>query len=228
MSDQAAGNFFFEAVAQKMAQNAGRGTGKPGSIAIIGNSPRLGEAHHGERIDSHDVVIRVNDGRTIGFEAFGGARTDVRFVGVPLKERYWDFFRALDEPSTIITRVENEPILDDLGYRGEAVYYPDRDRHTHAALPILSKYVAVGDYPKKPPRSGIVILSFLAPYFERSVPISLFGFEIEPREEGLEHYYKDGRDFGRALKHWDDAHCPMELEFSVLGQLRDKGYISFY
>ncbi|MBJ7376852.1 MAG: glycosyltransferase family 29 protein [Sphingobium sp.] len=220
MSDQEAGNFFFDAVARKKD--------KPASIAVIGNSPRLGQDRNGERIDAHDVIIRVNDGRTTGFEEFGGSRTDIRFVGVPLKERYWDFFRELDEPSTIITRVENEPVLKNLGYAGEPVYYPNRDVHTHAALPILSRYVETGAYPKKPPRSGIVILSFLSPFFEKGVPISLFGFEIEPRKGGEEHYYKDGRDFGRALQHWDDAHCPMEVEFAVLGRLRDKGYIRFF
>lgn len=220
MPDQEAGNFFFDAV---MRRNS-----KPKSIAVIGNSPRLGQERNGERIDAHDVVIRINDGRTTGFEAFGGVKTDIRFVGVPIKERYWTFFRELDEPSTIVTRVENEPILKDLGYRGDPIYYPGKDVHTHAALPILSHFVETGEYPRKPPRSGIVILSWLSPFFEQNVPISLFGFEIEPRKAGEEHYYKDGRDFGRALQHWDDAHCPMEVEFAVLGRLRDKGCIHFY
>ncbi|XP_029918841.1 CMP-N-acetylneuraminate-beta-galactosamide-alpha-2,3-sialyltransferase 1-like [Myripristis murdjan] len=45
------------------------------SCAVVGNSMNLKGSHYGALIDSHDIIIRMNGGRTQGYEADVGART---------------------------------------------------------------------------------------------------------------------------------------------------------
>lgn len=47
------------------------------TIALVGNAGYLAETQQGEFIDSHDIVIRMNNFRTSGFEPCVGRRTDV-------------------------------------------------------------------------------------------------------------------------------------------------------
>lgn len=47
------------------------------SLAIVGNAGYLAELDQGAQIDAHDVVLRMNNFRTKGFETQVGARTDV-------------------------------------------------------------------------------------------------------------------------------------------------------
>ncbi|XP_069032753.1 CMP-N-acetylneuraminate-beta-galactosamide-alpha-2,3-sialyltransferase 1-like [Embiotoca jacksoni] len=45
------------------------------TCAVVGNSGNLKGSHYGPLIDSHDFVIRINRGRTEGYEAHVGTRT---------------------------------------------------------------------------------------------------------------------------------------------------------
>ncbi|XP_023262751.1 CMP-N-acetylneuraminate-beta-galactosamide-alpha-2,3-sialyltransferase 1-like [Seriola lalandi dorsalis] len=45
------------------------------TCAVVGNSGNLKGSHYGPLIDFHDVIIRINRGRTKGFEADVGKRT---------------------------------------------------------------------------------------------------------------------------------------------------------
>ena len=47
------------------------------TVAIVGNAPSLEGSGHGKWIDSHDIVVRFNDGRVVGFEEDVGHRTDI-------------------------------------------------------------------------------------------------------------------------------------------------------
>jgi hypothetical protein len=50
------------------------------SCAVVGNSGILLKSDYGELIDSHEVVIRLNNARTGGFERNVGWKTNVSFV----------------------------------------------------------------------------------------------------------------------------------------------------
>lgn len=197
-----------------------------GSVAIVGNSPRLMENSHGPAIDSHDLIIRVNDGRIQGFEPHTGTRTTLRFVGVPLKERYHDFFRGFAEESLIITRAENRTILEELGCRTPARYIRRHSQVPLAAFGKLAGLVEIGGFPERPPRSGIVLLSLLVDAMEAGKKVSIFGLETEPRSTGAEHFYKDGREFVGSTTTWENYHCPMECEFQTLKALAAKSLIT--
>jgi hypothetical protein len=47
------------------------------SLAIVGNAGYLSELSQGERIDSHDLVLRMNNFRTAGFEPQVGRKLDL-------------------------------------------------------------------------------------------------------------------------------------------------------
>lgn len=194
------------------------------SIAIIGNAPKILEREDGALIDAHSTVIRINDGRSIGFEKHCGVKTDVRFVGVPIKERYKKFFTDFQEPSLLVTRRANKPILEELRCKATPLYVNDYSQLVSSAVPTLSKYVKIAEIPDKPVRTGIVITSLLAPLFGKS-KIDLFGFETDLRVTGLEHYYNDGRVFKKVIENWN-SHCPMEFEFGLLHDLQSHGYIN--
>ncbi|GLJ24389.1 hypothetical protein SUGI_0465750 [Cryptomeria japonica] len=50
------------------------------SCAVVGNSGSLLQKPHGPLIDSHDMVIRLNNARTDGFQSNVGSKTTLAFV----------------------------------------------------------------------------------------------------------------------------------------------------
>lgn len=50
------------------------------SCAVVGNSGILLKSDHGKLIDSHEIVIRLNNARTVGYERNVGAKTSVSFI----------------------------------------------------------------------------------------------------------------------------------------------------
>ncbi|XP_073015616.1 beta-1,6-galactosyltransferase GALT29A-like [Primulina eburnea] len=50
------------------------------SCAVVGNSGILLRSDHGKLIDSHEIVIRLNNARTVGYERNVGVKTSVSFI----------------------------------------------------------------------------------------------------------------------------------------------------
>ncbi|KAA8550171.1 hypothetical protein F0562_001855 [Nyssa sinensis] len=50
------------------------------SCAVVGNSGILLKSEYGQLIDSHEVVIRLNNARTVSFEHDVGSKTSISFV----------------------------------------------------------------------------------------------------------------------------------------------------
>lgn len=196
------------------------------SIAIIGNSPKLVEAEHGAQIDAHDVVVRINDGRTVGFEKHTGARTSLRYVGVPIKQRYKAFFADLKENAPIATRADNGPVLDDLGWQGDLILIDRYSWIMRNAFQRLETIIPLTNIPAKNPRTGIMLLSMLTGAMQAGHRISLYGFEVAERRGGAEHFYSDGRKFDDAMASWDEYHCPLSYEFDTIIALRDRGLVN--
>lgn len=196
-----------------------------GDIALIGNGPRLIERQDGAKIDACSVIVRITDGRWQGFEAHAGSRTDIRFIGVPLKARLQPFFRELNEISRIVSPDFNKDVLEAMPHLKTVEYFPNFNRLRSQAFRQLRSVVEVETIPEKNPRSGIVLLSLMTELMQRGRLIRLFGFDTEMRSGGAEHYYQDGRKLDDVLKTWDDFHCPMEVEFALLHRMRDKGLI---
>ena len=54
------------------------------SCAVVGSSAALLQSEHGQRIDAHEAVIRVNVAKTVGYERHVGTRTSARVWGYQL------------------------------------------------------------------------------------------------------------------------------------------------
>ena len=48
--------------------------------ALVGNAQRMLLRESGREIDAHDVVLRLNNAPTIGYERFVGSRTTHRLI----------------------------------------------------------------------------------------------------------------------------------------------------
>ncbi len=49
-------------------------------VIIVGNGPSILDNKNGHKIDAFDVVVRINNFQTIGFEEYSGFRRDVLFT----------------------------------------------------------------------------------------------------------------------------------------------------
>jgi len=56
--------------------------------AVVGNGGSLSNATLGKEIDEHDIVIRVNQGPTSGYETLAGSRTSVRMLNHKWSKEY--------------------------------------------------------------------------------------------------------------------------------------------
>ncbi|XP_042484364.1 beta-1,6-galactosyltransferase GALT29A-like [Macadamia integrifolia] len=61
--------------------------GRYASCAVVGNSGILLKTEYGELIDSHDIVIRLNNARTEGFQRNVGSKTNISFVNSHILHR---------------------------------------------------------------------------------------------------------------------------------------------
>lgn len=50
------------------------------TCAVVGNSGILLNSSYGGAIDEHEMVMRINNARTVGFESFVGKKTTISFV----------------------------------------------------------------------------------------------------------------------------------------------------
>lgn len=60
-------------------QEAGSGK-RYRTCAVVGNSGILLNSSYGGAIDQHEMVMRINNARTVGFEAFVGHKTTISFM----------------------------------------------------------------------------------------------------------------------------------------------------
>ncbi|KAG6506259.1 sialyltransferase-like protein 1 [Zingiber officinale] len=63
-----------------LSDGSGNGGRRYGSCAVVGNSGILLESNHGELIDGHEFVIRLNNARVVGYGPRVGTKTDLSFV----------------------------------------------------------------------------------------------------------------------------------------------------
>ena len=67
-------------------------------IVIVGNGPSVLDETKGSLIDSYDVVIRINDYQTKGFEEHVGTKTDVWALETKTLSRWEEFKDRFDIP----------------------------------------------------------------------------------------------------------------------------------
>ncbi len=191
------------------------------SVALVGNSPIVLEKNDGAYIDTHDVVIRFNDARVEGLALYVGQKTAIRFLGGTLVERYKQFFKNLQETSTIITTKVNvnSPELAD---KNDVISISFRIHKT--ALKIIDSILETNysNQGLRAARSGLALLAYLIQPEVGIKSISIFGMERLNRAKGAEHFYDDGRLMEKVIPTYDKYHMPLKTELEIFNQILDK------
>ncbi|CAN1766108.1 Beta-1,6-galactosyltransferase GALT29A [Linum perenne] len=73
-------NELVKLVKNPIRQGSDSNSGRYGSCAVVGNSGILLQKEYGKLIDSHEMVIRLNNANTAKFENNVGSKTDLSFV----------------------------------------------------------------------------------------------------------------------------------------------------
>lgn len=87
------------------------------SCAVVGNSGILLKSEHGKLIDSHEIVIRLNNARVNGFQQHVGSKTSISFVNSNILHLCSRRLRCFCHPYG-----ENVPIVM---YMCQAVHFMD-------------------------------------------------------------------------------------------------------
>ena len=162
------------------------------SVALVGNAGYLAEVRQGGFLDSHDVIIRMNNFRLAGFEEAVGHRTDVLLTNF---YKDIDFSNpALHQASVVVSSSPNnfqriigrglfirhgERITSGmLKLRAREVFVPDTER-------FLGWIKQIGRYPTTGALGVFLLLDYLLPVI-RTVYITGFSFFA-----GRSHYFNN-------------------------------------
>ena len=162
------------------------------SLAIVGNAGYLAELPQGARIDRHDLVLRMNNFQTAGFEANVGTRTDIFLTTFNTDVKLQN--PALDAAKFIVASVPNNlrrqrscGVLTPHGVqiavglqqlKRRQVFVPDWDY-------FLAKKELTGKYPTSGAMAIFLATDLLA---SRCRSIYLTGFSFF---RGRSHYFSD-------------------------------------
>ena len=162
------------------------------SVALVGNAGYLAELRQGRFVDSHDVIIRMNNFRLAGFEEAVGHRTDVLLTNF---HKDIDFSNpALHQASVIVSSSPNnfqrtperglfirhgERITTGMLKLGASVVFaPDTER-------FLGWIEQIGRYPTTGAVGVFLLLDYLLPVIKTAY-VTGFSFFA-----GRSHYFND-------------------------------------
>ncbi|KAG6923703.1 CMP-N-acetylneuraminate-beta-galactosamide-alpha-2,3-sialyltransferase 2-like [Chelydra serpentina] len=197
------------------------------TCAVVGNSGRLRDSHHGREIDSHHWVLRMNRAQTAGFEEDVGTRTTHRFM---YPESAMDLqpgvhlvlvpFKALD-----LKWVTSAFSTGELRYTYTRVkQFIEADKSKVLILnPAFLKYIhdKWTQHHGKYPSTGFTALLFALHTCDQ---VAVFGYGADS-SGNWHHYWEENRypgAFRRTGVH--DA----DFELTLIKKLAAEGKISFY
>ncbi|XP_077108022.1 CMP-N-acetylneuraminate-beta-galactosamide-alpha-2,3-sialyltransferase 2-like [Ranitomeya variabilis] len=195
--------------------------------AVVGNSGNLKGSSHGEIIDSHNFIIRMNGARTSGFEADVGSRTThhfmypesavnlshgVHLVLIPFKLqdlRWITSALSTGEIKFTYTRVKQ-------------FIQADKDK-VLIFNPTFFKYIHDNwtKHHGRYPSTGMLALFFALHICDE---ISVFGFGAD--QKGNWHHYWENNKFAGAFK-WTGVHNA-DFESKLIEALATEGRLKFY
>jgi len=94
-----------------MIKNLSRAPWVTGTVALVGNASSLRTSTFGPDIDSHDCVIRINQGAFVPLDARStGVRTDVLFMTLPgfAWDKAWMYGRGRRKASMVVAMSPRE------------------------------------------------------------------------------------------------------------------------
>ncbi|QDZ20343.1 sialyltransferase [Chloropicon primus] len=174
------------------------------SCAVVGNSGLGLFYEHGEEIDAHQAVIRINAGTTRGFEEFVGNRTDIRFVN------RMHFGKFGDE--VVLQQVTNEATFQKfIDYKASSpnsrVFMVSPELHAHVQRELVM-----------PATNGLFAIMFA---LQRCRQVTLFGF-FRGEDDRVPYHYFDSEAPKHSQRRRDVQEGPMiaELAWRSKGRLK--------
>ena len=189
-------------------------------IAIVGSSGILLNTEFGDEIDDHDLVVRFNVARTVGYEKHVGSKTDIRvmnghsWAGVTNKKIFTGFdykFTSKLRDTTLLIKGFNEQ-QKRLGYQ---------NTHSSNDVIILSESIMsecsreVGS--ARGPTCGVIAVSLFSKLTDN---INCYGFNFYRDNWCDKHYWEDINKYDQSKFHNFDK------EFLYLNKLSDDGKIN--
>eukprot|EP00854_Cymbomonas_tetramitiformis_P012004 gene12003-14184_t len=198
------------------------------SCAIVGNGGGLKFSKYGQDIDSHDVVIRMNQAPTIGYEEHVGSKTTIRLLNrlwsVNYALRYkFNMYKLQLEPGVSLIASRGEDLTQNYLRltkamkalkRGTSVYVLNYKSvaYTRQALAAYRNCLGAAGFPKFEgggvPSSGLVAIMALKEVCRK---VNVYGFGQPVNKQGkkadYQYYvwYGTERPVGNALSHSFDA-----------------------
>lgn len=167
--------------------------GRPaaGSVAIVGNAAYLGRLDQGDVIDGHDLVIRLNNFRTVGFEQQVGSRCDVFLTNFFTDIRF-------DRPELIAVPHLVASVPNALRRRRQAHLHHRHGEHIAAGLerldrrrafvPSAAAFASASAACGAVPSTGMMALRFVLEHVPfRRLFVTGYSFFAEPA--GVTHYF---------------------------------------
>ena len=152
-------------------------------VIIVGNGASLLDMHNGSLIDAFDVVVRINDFKTIGYELYTGKKTDILFTC------RLDMYNSLEKISQfpeVITCLLMNP-YHDVVIAPEVLASPNiKDNINWKHVDILRDLVGMSD--PRYPSTGLICIDYM---IRRYGHVFITGFDNF--KAGNRHYYEEGR-----------------------------------
>ncbi len=164
-------------------------------VAIVGNAGYLAGLSQGEKIDDHDLVLRMNNFRVTGFETAVGSRVDIymsNFYVPDIDFTNPDIGRArwiISSRPNVFTKPKENNL--DLRYGEHLTNGLLRIGATSAYAPSLPYVQAIAARLRDTPTTGMMALLLGADVLlERCASLYVTGFSFF---EGKSHYFRDGK-----------------------------------
>ena len=187
-------------------------------IAIVGSSGILLDKEYGKLIDEHDIIVRFNVSRVVGYEKYVGSKTDIRFMN-------GHAFNGSSDPNRF--KSHNPNFVSDLNDEILIVKSWNQQEFTEGILKTTPQNKV---YFLNPPftqycnsltgqeatcgMAGVLFLSLFTP------DISCFGF----------NFYKDGwskNHYWEEMKEYKQGHS-FNIEEQLFNQLEQENKIKIY
>lgn len=170
------------------------------TVALVGNAQSLFDSTHGELIDSHDVVVRLNKAASFwdgSYPVSHGTKTDVWGIWSA-----YNFKHELDKPVNIM---QMGPQLRHIAYRAGIEQFPEED------WIVLKKITTLDN-----PTTGLMMLFNILHSKPKS--LSVFGFDWKDTPTWTDpervfdmecpHDYEGERKY---VKHLEELHRSLRI-----------------
>ncbi|XP_030068283.1 CMP-N-acetylneuraminate-beta-galactosamide-alpha-2,3-sialyltransferase 2-like [Microcaecilia unicolor] len=197
------------------------------SCAVVGNSGNLKGSKHGQTIDSHDFVLRMNGAKTAGFEEDVGSRTTHHFMYPESTVNLQPGIHLILIPFKLLDLkwITSALSTGDLRFtymKVKTFIQADKDK-VLVFNPSFFKYIHDNwtSHHGKYPSTGMLALFFAIHVCDE---VSVFGYGAD--SSGRWHHYWEKNRFASAFRRTGVHNADFEL--SLLKRLDQEGKVTFY